>query len=299
MSGLLPPSKSLPAIEQLKEVVALLRSEGGCPWDREQTHESLRGGLLEEAYEVVSAIESRDDLNLREELGDLLLQVVFHSQIAVEEGRFDWEAVALGITEKLVRRHPHVFGSERVEDSEAVLVRWEEIKRAEKGAAGERQGGGARRASALDGMAEGLTALQRAAKTQKRAAEHGMDWRAVEPVLEKVREELGEVEEALKTGGGDVEGELGDLLFAVVNLTRKLKVDAEVALRRATEKFAARFRGVEGLAAERGLRMKEESLEVLDKLWEEVKLGEKGKHRETARRAGRGGGGEAEKNRAL
>ncbi len=263
MPSLSPPEKSLPPLEQLKSVVAMLRSPNGCPWDQEQTHESLRGGLLEEAYEVVSAIESKDDANFKEELGDLLLQVVFHSQIAREEGRFDLEGVALAITEKLVRRHPHVFEKETARNSEEVLVRWEEIKRAEKG---ETQA-----LSCLDGIAEGLTALQRAAKVQKRAAEQGMDWKALDPVLEKVREELLEVECSLKEGGMTLEEELGDLLFSAVNLSRKLRVDPEVALRRATEKFSSRFRSVETLAVERGIVMKDQTLEKLDELWEEVK----------------------------
>jgi MazG family protein len=218
---------------------------------------------LEEAYEVVAAIDARDDENLSEELGDLLLQVVFHSQIAQEEGRFQWEDVALGITQKLVRRHPHVFGGENAADSEAVLVRWEEIKRSEKGGRAE--------ASRLDGISEGLSSLQHAAKVQKRAAECGFDWETVEPVLEKVREELGEVEESLAAGGAGLEEEVGDLLFSVVNLSRKLRLDPEVALRRATRKFSERFRAVEALASEKGLLMQEQSLEVLDVLWEEVK----------------------------
>jgi tetrapyrrole methylase family protein/MazG family protein len=266
MCAMSPPSKSLPPLEQLKQVVASLRAAGGCPWDREQTHESLRAGLLEEAYEVVSAIEMRDDENLREELGDLLLQVVFHTQIAREGQRFDFEAVALAVTEKLVRRHPHVFGSEEAVDSAAVLVLWEEIKRGEKKKGVDQ--------SVMEGVGVGLTALQRAAKTQKRAAEYGMDWGAAEPVLEKVREELMEVEEDLGKGGERLEEELGDLLFSVVNLARKLRVDAEVALRRATEKFARRFRAVEALAARRGLEMRGQALEKLDELWEEVKRSE-------------------------
>jgi MazG family protein len=257
------PDVSLPAIEQLKLVVAQLRAPDGCPWDKEQTHTSLRAGLLEEAYEVVAAIDAKDDLNLKEELGDLLLQVVFHSQIAREEGRFDLEAVAAGIVEKLVRRHPHVFEEETVLDSAEVLVRWEEIKKAEKG--------GKSQVSALDGVSPGLPSLQYAAKIQKRAAQSGFDWDAVIPVLEKVREELVEVEESLKEGGATLEEELGDLLFSVVNLTRKLEIDAEVALHGATQKFSRRFQSVEALAAERGITMKEESLEFLDLLWEEVK----------------------------
>ncbi|MEI6714013.1 MAG: nucleoside triphosphate pyrophosphohydrolase [Verrucomicrobiota bacterium] len=258
-----PPDSSLPPLEQLKSVVAQLRSPNGCPWDKEQIHESLRAGLLEEAYEVVAAIDAQDEANLKEELGDLLLQVVFHSQIATEESRFDFDAVALEITQKLIRRHPHVFENESAKDSAEVLVRWEEIKRAEKGAAAT--------VSALDGVSPGLPSLQYAAKIQKRAAQCGFDWDAVVPVLAKVREELEEVEESLREGGASLEEELGDLLFSVVNLTRKLKVDAEVALHGATNKFKRRFQAVESLAQERGIVMKEESLESLDLLWEQVK----------------------------
>ncbi len=269
MPGQLPPDPSLPAIEQLRAVVAALRAPDGCPWDREQTHATLRGGLLEEAYEVVAAIDASDDPNLSEELGDLLLQVVFHAQIAREEGRFDFDRVALGISEKLVRRHPHVFGAESAADSDAVLVRWEEIKRQEKGAV--------REASVLDGVSEGMPALQYAAKIQKRAARIGFDWQEALPVVAKVREELGEVEAALQEGPERLEEELGDLLFSVVNLTRKLKVDAEVALSAATRKFAGRFRAVEGLARERGVVLEGAGLEELDVLWDEVKRVEKSK----------------------
>jgi MazG family protein len=270
MPGHLPPDPFLPAIDQLRGVVASLRAPGGCPWDIEQTHTTLRGGLLEEAYEVVAAIDAADDSNLCEELGDLLLQVVFHAQIAQEEGRFNFENVALGISEKLVRRHPHVFGAENAADSEAVLVRWEEIKRQEKGADPE--------TSVLDGVSEGMPALQYAAKIQKKAAGIGFDWQEVAPVFEKVREELAEVEAALPEGQARLEEELGDLLFSVVNLTRKLKVDAEVALGGATRKFSQRFRAVERLMRERGVARAGASLEELDALWDEVKRADSSKN---------------------
>ena len=258
-----PPSQELPPIEQLRAVVAGLRAPDGCPWDKEQTHATLRAGLLEEAYEVVAAIDAGDDANLCEELGDLLLQVVFHAQIAAEQNRFDFEGVARSISEKLVRRHPHVFGEESATDSDAVLVRWEEIKRAEKG--------GVARGSIFDGVCEGLPALQHAAKVQKKAAGVGFDWNAPEPVLEKVREELSEVQEEMSGGGARLEEEIGDLLFAAVNLARKLKVDPEVALSRATRKFINRFQSVEALAKERNLKLEGQSLEALDLLWDEVK----------------------------
>jgi MazG family protein len=256
------------AVNELRDIVARLRAPGGCPWDREQTHATLRGGLLEEAYEVVAAIDSADDVNLREELGDLLLQVVFHSQIAREEGRFTLDDVAAGITEKLVRRHPHVFGDESLGDSGAVLKRWDEIKRAEKQAAGQVQA----EESALDGVPTGLPALMHAEKVQKKAGKIGFDWDAAAPVIAKVREELAEVEHAIAAHDAlEVEKEIGDLLFAAVNLARKLKVEPEVALRRATEKFADRFRSVELLARERGLALETMTLAELDVLWDEVK----------------------------
>lgn len=266
---MLPHSQSPSlALDELRAIVARLRAPDGCPWDREQTHATLRGGLLEEAYEVVAAIDSADDANLREELGDLLLQVVFHSQIATEDGRFTLDDVAAEITEKLVRRHPHVFGDESLGDTGAVLKRWDEIKRAEKQAAGQ----SAEVESALDGVPAGLPALMHAEKIQKKAGKVGFDWDAAAPVIAKVREELAEVEHAIAAEDPlEIEKEIGDLLFAAVNLARKLKVEPEVALRRATEKFADRFRAVEALARERSLALGQMTLAELDLLWDEVK----------------------------
>ncbi len=248
-------------LEQLLRIMARLRAPDGCPWDREQTHASLRQSVIEEAYEVAAAIQSGDDENLREELGDLLLQVVFHSQMASEDGRFGFNDCVRSIVDKLVRRHPHVFGSENAADSDAVLTRWEEIKRTEKGS---------KPTSALDGITDGLPGLMRAEKVQKRAARVGFDWSELPPVIAKVREELAEVEAAI--GDPDkVEDEIGDLLFAVVNLARKLKTDGEVALQRATDKFTYRFRGIEALATERGLKLGAMKLTELDELWDEIK----------------------------
>lgn len=254
----------MPAIAQLRSIVARLRAPDGCPWDREQTHATLRPGLIEEAYEVIEAINRGDDANLREELGDLLLQVVFHAQIAQEEGRFDFDAVAREISEKLVRRHPHVFAEGKCADSDEVLKQWDEIKRAEKGL---------QQTSLLDGITGGLPALMRAEKIQKKAARVGFDWDAVAPVIAKVREELAEVEAELGGRPERLEDELGDLLFSVVNLARKLKIDSEVALHRATDKFSSRFREIESLALARGLVLGKMSLTELDLLWDEVKAG--------------------------
>lgn len=254
----------LPPIVRLLRIMARLRAPDGCSWDREQTHGSLRASVIEEAYEVASAISAGDGENLREELGDLLLQVVFHAQMAGERGEWDFDSVASGIVEKLVRRHPHVFGSENAANSAEVLKRWDDIKRMEKGTVAE---------SALDGIGEGLPGLLRAEKMQKRAAKVGFDWSDIPPVVAKVREELAEVEAAM-SDPAKVEEEIGDLLFAVVNLARKLKVDGEVALHGATEKFASRFKKIETIARDRGLILDTMSLTEMDAIWDEVKAKE-------------------------
>lgn len=265
MEPLARPANDLSGIDQLRDIIAKLRSPGGCPWDREQTHATLRAGLVEEAYEVVAAINSGDDSNLREELGDLLLQPIFHAQIAAEEGRFDFDDVARSIVEKLIRRHPHVFGDDCCADSAEVLRKWDEIKRAEKGDAA---------ASVLDGISAGLPALMRAEKVQKKAARVGFDWTEIAPVVAKIREELAEVEAEFAEGDtARIEDEIGDLLFSVVNLARTLKVDGETALQRATDKFATRFRAVETLARERDIALEKLNLAELDVLWDEVKRG--------------------------
>ena len=255
-------------LEGLRAIVARLRAPGGCPWDREQTHASLRTALLEETYEVLAAIEANDDPNLREELGDLLLHVVLHSQIAAERGAFDFDAVAREIGEKMVRRHPHVFGDDRLTDTAAVLVRWDEIKRREKEKAG-RAGEGV--PSQMDGLPALLPALMRAQKAQEKAAKVGFDWRKVEEVLAKVREEATEIEQTPPGAADAVAEEIGDLLFAAVNLARWHKLDAETAMRRATDKFVRRFQHVEGALRARGQAWDAATFEEMDALWEESK----------------------------
>src|SRR5436309_9976042 len=222
--------------QKLCEIVARLRAPGGCPWDREQTHESLLPALIEEAYEVAGAVRTKDNANFREELGDLLLLIVMHAEIAREAGGFNIDNVIGDVTEKLIRRHPHVFGKSDVRDSGAVLKQWESIKRGEK--TGKHY---------LDDLPAALPALMRAQKAQSKAARVNFDWIAVGDVAAKVDEELGEVKQAIASQDGQaVENEIGDLLFAVVNLARKCKLDAESTLQTATDKFVARFNRLEG-----------------------------------------------------
>jgi tetrapyrrole methylase family protein/MazG family protein len=255
------PSLEAPVGRELvrfHELVRTLRER--CPWDREQTHRSLTSHLVEETYEVVDAIESGDDDHLAEELGDLLFQVEFHAVIAEQEGRFTMADVARGIHDKLVHRHPHVFGSVAADDAEQVLVNWEAIKRAEKG-----------RTSLFDGIPGGLPALAYAAKVQRKAASVGFDWDDVDGALPKIGEEAAELAAVAPSDGARAAEELGDLLFAVVNVARHLRVDPETALRAATVKFRTRFEAVEALAATRGQTLDALDLTALDALWDEVK----------------------------
>jgi MazG family protein len=250
--------------DDLRAIMARLRAPDGCPWDREQTHGSIKDCLLEEAYEFLEAVEDDDTHHMREELGDLLLQVVFHAQMASESGRFGMDEVVQELSEKLVRRHPHVFGDTAVSGSDEVVVNWEAIKNAEAGKE--------ERRSRMDGIPRTFPALLRAKKIQVRAAKDGFDWPDAAPVWAKVEEEIGEVREAVAEGDADhVEEEVGDLLFAVVNLSRKLGVDPEIALQRANSKFDARYRGMEALAEGRGARMSDLDLPAQDALWNEVK----------------------------
>jgi MazG family protein len=247
------------SIDRLREIVARLRAPDGCPWDREQTHESLKPHLIEECYELIDAIDERDDETLREELGDLLLQVMLHAQMASEEGRFDFESVAGSIAEKLIRRHPHVFSDLRLSTSDAVLRQWDAIKRHEK----------TDRESALDGVPRLLPALARAQKIQSKAARIGFDWPDSTGPLEKVKEEIAELEQA--KDHDQLAEEVGDLLFAVVNFARKSKLEAEDLLQTATRKFSDRFRRMEILAEKRGLLLSGLTLAEMDQLWNEVK----------------------------
>src|SRR4029077_5707609 len=218
------------AFEKLCEIVAMLRAPGGCPWDREQTNESLLPPLIEEAYEVAGAIRARDDANLREELGDLILLAVMHAEIANETGRFNIDQVLEEVTAKLIRRHPHVFATSGVRDSAGVVKQWEAIKHEEKN--------GASGGHYLSSLPAALPALIRAQKAQKKAARVNFDWTELSEVVAKVDEELAETKEAIAAGDSEaVADEIGDLLFAVVNLARKSGLDAEVALQRATDKF--------------------------------------------------------------
>lgn len=248
-------------VDRLRNIVARLRSPEGCPWDREQTHESLKPHLVEECYELIDAIDAGDDKEMKEELGDLLLQVVLHSQMAFEDGRFSMDEVATVIADKLVHRHPHVFGENKLPDSEAVLRQWEVIKRSEK----------QERKSALDGVPKGLPALARAQKVQTKAARVGFDWNDADGVLMKIREELEEIECAPEHR---LEEEVGDLLFAVVNFARKKGFDAEQVLYQATAKFSDRFQAMERLAKDHGQELPSLTLPQMDEIWEESKAAE-------------------------
>ena len=246
----------------LVEIVRILRAPGGCPWDAEQTHQSIRRGFLEEAYEVAEAIDEGSADHLKEELGDVLLQVIFHAEIAREDGQFDLNDVADGICKKLIHRHPHVFGNVTVHSTGEVLSNWEELKRREKGQASN--------ADAVDAVARTLPALWRAEKVQKKAAKCGFDWDDISGAADKLCEETDELRRALK-GDGDPAEELGDLLFATVNLSRHLGVKAEVALQKANLKFERRFREVERIVAARGLEMTGIDLDTMEEVWQEVK----------------------------
>ena len=251
------------AFAELCRVVAHLRAPNGCPWDREQTNASLVPKLLEEAYEVADAIHTSDDVNLREELGDVLLLILMHAQIASERGAFQIEQVVEEITAKLIRRHPHVFGSHQAEDASAVVKLWDSVKRAEKK---EQKG------HYLTGVAAALPALMRAQKIQKKAAHVNFDWHEESDVIAKVDEELAETKEAIAADGAEeIAEEIGDLLFAVVNLARKRHLDAETLLQAATDKFVRRFNALEDELIRQEKKLGEVQLEELDEIWNAMK----------------------------
>jgi tetrapyrrole methylase family protein / MazG family protein len=253
----------------LLSLMARLRADGGCPWDREQTRTSLRPYVLEEAYEVVQAIDEGSRDHLVEELGDLLFQVVFHSQLGAETGEFTMEDVLEQVCDKMTRRHPHVFGDRPVADAREALAQWERIKQ-EEGA------GDGREASVLGGVPMALPALLRAQRLQAKAARVGFDWTAWPDAWRKAQEEVGEVQEALEAGDdARVADELGDLLFSIVNVARLRGMDAENCLRRASEKFTRRFERVEAQMKAGGRTLTEASPEDLDRVWEAVKAEER------------------------
>jgi ATP diphosphatase len=262
-------------ISRLIEIMAALRDkETGCPWDLEQDFSTIRHYTIEEAYEVADAIERGDLDDLREELGDLLLQPIFHAQMASEAGHFDIGDVIHAITSKLIRRHPHVFGEQVADDARGAQVNWEAIKTAERAAKAERKG--TEKPSALDDVPNVLPALARAEKLTKRAAKVGFDWPDFLAVMEKVREELDEVSEAQASGDtAATHEEIGDLLFAVANLARHAGIDAEAALRDANAKFTRRFHYVEDRCRQEGVEPLEAGLDRLDGYWNEIRAADK------------------------
>ena len=286
-NSLKKPGKSLPKaqgksarreaagvwFEKLVGVMARLRAPGGCPWDREQTHATLRTFLIEEAYEVLDALDGADDVKFAEELGDLLLQVVFHAQMAKEEGRFDIVDVIREIYEKMIRRHPHVFGEKRAKDAAEVLRNWEIIKKEERRA---KEGAKEETAeSLLDGVPRSLPALLEGYQLTRKAARIGFDWENVEGIFEKLREETEELRQVLeKRGGKEAEDEVGDMLFAAVNLARFLKIDPEIAMKRASGKFSRRFRAMERKARKEGTTLAQVPRERMEEMWDEAKQAE-------------------------
>ncbi len=255
----------------LVEIMRRLRSPEGCPWDREQTHDSLKPYLIEEAYEVLEAIEKKDGSSLEEELGDLLLQVVFHAQLADEKDQFDMNDVIQGISEKLVRRHPHVFAGMDLKTSAEVLVNWKKIKADEKGSPLPEE-----KASILDGLPKNMPAMTEAIQLTRRAAEVGFDWPCIDGIFDKLKEETEEIREALRgKREEEIREELGDMLFVLANLARHLNIDPELALRSANLKFQRRFRGLERDLEQKDQPFAETSLEELDTLWEKRKQSEK------------------------
>lgn len=248
--------------QKLLDIMSALRSANGCPWDREQTRESLKPFLIEETYEVLEALDEGDPQKIKEELGDLLFQIVFHCQLAKENGEFDMDDVIKKISDKMIARHPHVFGEEKFETSEEVLKQWEERKKEE----------GKLKESILEGIPKELPSLLRAQRLQARAARVGFDWKRIEDVMEKLDEELKEFRDALKgKKQEDIEDELGDVFFVLVNVSRFVGVNPEDALRKTISKFISRFRYIEMKAADAGKSLSDMTLKEMDALWEEAK----------------------------
>ena len=251
-------------LDRFVDIVARLRAPDGCPWDREQTHQTILNCLLDEAYEFFEAVDENNQYKIREELGDLLLQVVLHAQIAADDGRFTIEEVAKGISDKLVYRHPHVFGNVSVSGTAEVLKNWESLKAKEKGKE--------HRISAVDDIPQAMPSLFRAEKIQRRAARVGFDWPSIKPVLDKVEEEFGEFREAVEKNEIEaMEDELGDIIFALVNVARHHGISAEHAVRKTTDKFCRRFRYVEQKFREQNRAIDKATLEEMDVFWEESK----------------------------
>lgn len=251
-------------IDDLLKIMEILRAPGGCPWDAEQTHESIKKSLIEETYEVIEAINKNDKDLLKEELGDVLLQVTFHSQMEKEIGCFDFGDVADGVCKKLIERHPHVFGEVKVESTDEVLSNWDDIKRKSKGQ--KTQG------SSMMKVPRELPALMRAQKIQSKAKKAGFDWDDMSGALDALESEIRELKAAINQSNADsIEDEFGDVLFSCVNIARFIDVDSEEALTRANDKFMSRFLVVEKLASERNIDMKNTPIEELDKLWDEAK----------------------------
>jgi len=252
--------------DALVRLMERLRGEGGCPWDREQTRQTLKPFLIEEAYEVVDAIDGEDPKQIMEELGDLLFQVVFHAQIASERGEFTIGQVLAATTEKMVRRHPHVFGDSTASTAGEVLEQWEELKRKERDAAATIP------ASALDGVPRELPGLLRAQRLQDKASRVGFDWPEISGVTAKIEEELGELKEAIGAAAPEeIEEEFGDVLFSLVNLARFLNLNAEEALRKSITRFSARFRYIEEAVQQNGRCLSEVGLEEMERLWQQAK----------------------------
>ena len=251
-------------IEDLLKIMEILRGPGGCPWDAEQTHESIKKGFIEETYEVIEAINKKDNELLQEELGDVLLQVVFHAEIEKELGTFDFSDVTDGVCKKLVERHPHVFGEVKVSSTDEVLSNWDDIKRKSKGQ--KTQG------SSMLKVPKELPALMRAQKLQSKAKKAGFDWDDMSGALDALESEIKELKSAIAEKEADaIEDEFGDVLFSCVNVARFIDIDAEEALTRSNDKFMSRYLVVEKLATERGIDMKNTPIEELDKLWDEAK----------------------------